>query len=193
MPVTNKTQEKLILAALQLFLSQGIQKTTMDQIAQQAGLTRITAYRHFTDKNTLIRAAILHTLLPFQKALAAIEHEHSLTIDTALDIIGHGLAALPQGDFPTCLIELKTLYPNIAQEFHTTRLNLVQKIFTHLFNLARQQEHLRPGIQQEIAEVLFMEIAKNALDHPRLQSLDLTSPQIFNSIKNIFLFGILKE
>ena len=189
----NPTQQKLIHAALALFFTQGIQKTTMDQIAQQAHLTRITAYRHFTDKHTLIRNAVLSTTIPFQNALQSIQKDFNLTIDDTLNIIGSGLTKLPAGDFPKFLIELTSLYPQIAQEFHTTRLTLVQSIFTHLFNQARQQGQLRPNIQQEVAEVLFLEAAKNTLANPHLQSLNLTPIQIFNNIKNIFLHGILQE
>jgi AcrR family transcriptional regulator len=189
----NPTQQKLIHAALTHFFTQGIQKTTMDQIAQQAQLTRITAYRHFTDKQTLIRAAVLSTTLPFQNALLAIQQTPHLSIDDTLNIIGAGLAMLPTGDFPSFLLELKSLHPKIAQEFNTTRLTLVQAIFTHLFTQARQQGQLRPDIQQEIAEVLFLEVAKNTLANPHLKSLNLTPIQIFNNIKNIFLHGILKE
>ncbi len=190
---TNPTQQKLIHAALTLFFTQGIQKTTMDQIAQQAQLTRITAYRHFTDKQALIRTAVLSTTLPFQNALQAIQQDPHLSINDTLNIIGAGLAMLPTGDFPSFLLEIKSLHPEIAQEFNTTRLTLVQAIFTHLFTQAHQQGQLRPDIQQEIAEVLFLEIAKNTLTNPHLQSLNLTPIQIFNNIKNIFLHGILQE
>jgi len=45
-----ETQKRIVLAALVLFLAQGINKTTMDEVALQAGGTRIMVYRYFGEK-----------------------------------------------------------------------------------------------------------------------------------------------
>jgi len=45
-------------AAQQLFLSQGYAATSMDAIAQAAGVSKLTVYSHFGDKEGLFRAAI---------------------------------------------------------------------------------------------------------------------------------------
>lgn len=49
----NKKEEKILNAAIKLFLDQGVKKTTMDDIAARANVSKVTIYKYFTDKDTL--------------------------------------------------------------------------------------------------------------------------------------------
>ncbi|MCS5733805.1 TetR/AcrR family transcriptional regulator [Herbiconiux daphne] len=49
-------RERLVEAALDLFTEQGYDETTVAQIAERAGLTRSTFFRHFSDKRELLSA-----------------------------------------------------------------------------------------------------------------------------------------
>ena len=49
-------RERLVLAAVDLFTEQGYDATTVAQIAQRAGLTRSTFFRHFADKREVLVA-----------------------------------------------------------------------------------------------------------------------------------------
>jgi len=187
----NETRERIVLAALQLFLAQGIKKTAVSDIANQAGVTRVTAYRYFNDKKSLVRAAFKRPVAVFQQVQAAIAQDQGQNIEAHLDSIGEGLAALPQGDLPTRLDELQRLYPLIADEFHTTRMGVVKDIFDRLFAAAREQGILQDGLNPEIVAVVFLEAAANALKNPRLLALNLSPTEIYNNIKNIFLYGLL--
>jgi AcrR family transcriptional regulator len=49
-------RERLVVAAVDLFTEQGYDATTVTQIAERAGLTRSTFFRHFSDKRELLVA-----------------------------------------------------------------------------------------------------------------------------------------
>jgi AcrR family transcriptional regulator len=49
-------RERLVAAALQLFSEQGYDDTTVAQIAEGAGLTKSTFFRHFPDKRDVLAA-----------------------------------------------------------------------------------------------------------------------------------------
>lgn len=49
-------RERLVATALQLFSEQGYDQTTVAQIAEQAGLTKSTFFRHFPDKRDVLAA-----------------------------------------------------------------------------------------------------------------------------------------
>jgi AcrR family transcriptional regulator len=50
-------QERLVHAALDLFTEQGYDATTVQGIAERAGLTKTTFFRHFADKREVLFAA----------------------------------------------------------------------------------------------------------------------------------------
>jgi AcrR family transcriptional regulator len=49
-------RERIVLAAVDLFTEQGYDATTVAQIAERAGLTKSTFFRHFPDKRELLAA-----------------------------------------------------------------------------------------------------------------------------------------
>ncbi|BCJ33414.1 TetR family transcriptional regulator [Actinocatenispora thailandica] len=51
-----ETTERLIVAAVDLFGEQGYDATTVAQIAERAGVTKSTFFRHFSDKRELLVA-----------------------------------------------------------------------------------------------------------------------------------------
>ena len=51
------TKERLVQAALDLFTEQGYDATTVNQIAERAGVSKMTFFRHFPDKREVLFAA----------------------------------------------------------------------------------------------------------------------------------------
>ena len=49
-------RERLVVAAVDLFTEQGYDATTVAQIAERAGVTKSTFFRHFPDKRELLVA-----------------------------------------------------------------------------------------------------------------------------------------
>jgi len=77
-----EARERLVVAALDLFTEQGYDATTVAQIAERAGLTRSTFFRHFPDKREILVAG--------QAALSALFED--------------GIAAAPAGATPLAAV-----------------------------------------------------------------------------------------
>ncbi|MET1074343.1 MAG: helix-turn-helix domain-containing protein [Umezawaea sp.] len=71
-------RERLVLAAVDLFTEQGYDATTVAQIAERAGVTKSTFFRHFPDKRELLVAG--------QEALS--------------ELLTEGIAGAPDGASP---------------------------------------------------------------------------------------------
>ncbi|WP_409264428.1 TetR/AcrR family transcriptional regulator [Pseudomonas sp. KCJK9000] len=54
-------REAILEAAKALFLSLGYANTSMDAVAAAAGVSKLTVYSHFTDKQTLFGSAVMAT------------------------------------------------------------------------------------------------------------------------------------
>tara|TARA_B100000678_G_scaffold57471_2_gene46291 strand:+ start:15793 stop:16416 length:624 start_codon:yes stop_codon:yes gene_type:complete len=65
-----ETRQKLVRAARQLFLAKGYDNTTLEEIAEAAGLHVQTLYRHFGTKQDLARAGDVYWLELFEDAIA---------------------------------------------------------------------------------------------------------------------------
>jgi AcrR family transcriptional regulator len=87
-------RERLVRAALDLFTEQGYDATTVNEIAERAGLTKTTFFRHFPDKReVLFSGQELHSRLLAEGVAAAPDSA------TPLEAVGYALDALA-GGFP---------------------------------------------------------------------------------------------
>lgn len=76
---SERTREALRRAALVRFLAQGVEDTSAEQIAADAGVSLRTFYRHFTSKHDLLFADYDAGLHWFRSALAARPDDEPIT------------------------------------------------------------------------------------------------------------------
>ena len=69
-----KTREAILDAAVQVFSVRGVSRTTLANIAKEAGVTRGAIYWHFKNKEDLLAALWEQLLLPFEPINRAIEN-----------------------------------------------------------------------------------------------------------------------
>ncbi len=63
------TQQRILQAAMSLFMRRGYARTSVTQIASKAGVSRAAVFWHFSDKDTLFRAAAKQFVVPFREGL----------------------------------------------------------------------------------------------------------------------------
>ena len=83
------TRQRLVLAALDLFAERGYETTTVVEIAERAGLTKSTFFRHFPDKREVLFGGDTMSVLLGKGIAAAPAGADALeTVAYALDAIG---------------------------------------------------------------------------------------------------------
>src|SRR5919205_3942158 len=55
-----ETRQRIVEAAVGLHLERGPARTSINAIAERAGVNRVTIYRHFPDARTLLEACSVH-------------------------------------------------------------------------------------------------------------------------------------
>lgn len=65
MPDNDKTYSQLLAAAINVIIRLGYDKTTMNDIAEEAGLSRRTIYLHFKGKEALFEELLYHEYLQY--------------------------------------------------------------------------------------------------------------------------------
>ncbi|WP_162909588.1 TetR/AcrR family transcriptional regulator [Aggregatilinea lenta] len=181
---------RIVRAALRLFMAYGIKRTSIKEIAREAGVTRVTIYRHCADKRELVRAAFLQSEAVFQQALQTLNDRPDADPTQILDQIGRGIASLPTGDLPARLDELERLYPDVYADLQQVRLDTEGELFSRLFDLSDERGILRPGLNREVARAIIWEILVHVLRNPGLMTLGLSDQDLFNAVRDIILFGI---
>ena len=104
-----ETRQKIIDAARTVFHQWGVNRSSLDRVAQEAGLTRGAIYWHFKDKVELFHAVRANTLLPVFEEIDSIISDGSYA--DPLDNIGVALRRLFQilDDCPGVRMVLETM------------------------------------------------------------------------------------
>lgn len=89
-----ETRHQILDAAEQVFLRQGVARTSLQDVATEAGLTRGAIYWHFADKAALFHAMLDRVILPCE---AALEEMLAAPPEATLDALA-ALALAPLRD-----------------------------------------------------------------------------------------------
>ena len=123
------TRNKLLDSAEYLFQSQGVSRTSLQDIARRAGATRGAVYWHFTDKADLFNAMIERVTLPLEAAFfdeaALCPNLSSVDVDALLNIRRATIQALGRivNDAQTRRVfEVATQKVEYVNELDTVRL-----------------------------------------------------------------------
>jgi AcrR family transcriptional regulator len=168
------TREHLLDTAEQVFLARGLSRSSLQDIADAAGLTRGAIYWHFADKPALFEAMMARVDLPLEQALATAEsHAQRLPGSDPLDAL-RSLAlepfALMQRDprarrvFTILLhrTEFVGELAPLAQRNEAAVSSCVQRM-QRLFEAARGAGALAQGISPHIAATALLALIDGLL------------------------------
>lgn len=185
------TAERIVMAALPLFLTRGVRKTDLTEVAFHAGVARITVYRCCGDKKGLARAVCRRIASIFQKAAEAGPVGSSVEFDLRLNRLAEELSRLPTGNLLACLDEVNRLYPDVYQEFRAMRQVAVDAIFAQALEVATREQTLRAGINLNVLKAIFWASVVGLIENPMLAGSDISLAEIFTTVTEVFRHGIL--
>jgi AcrR family transcriptional regulator len=90
-PDVDPIAERILDGALAQFCDTGLTGSTMDDVARRAGLARVTIYRRFENKNSLIEAVLLRECRRWLGGLLRVEPQVILPFMTVRAELGHAV------------------------------------------------------------------------------------------------------
>lgn len=130
-PPDQQKHAAILQAAARLFMQQGFERVTMDAIASEAGVSKLTIYNHFADKDSLLQATASLKLQQLLPGLQLPDEIHDL--EHALMQVGQRFYRLLNDDESIALHRLMvsqvSRQPTLAASVYASG---VQKAITHL-------------------------------------------------------------
>lgn len=151
------TREALLEAAEEVFFAKGVARTSLEQIARHAGLTRGAVYWHFKNKGDLFMALVEQVRMPFQSLMDEVDKvDAEISPLDSIRLACHaGLVRLEQPSYQRIL----SILLHRCEFFSDINpLEMQDKIGNEcfdemltVFELAQQQQLLREDLSPEIA------------------------------------------
>ena len=141
-------------AASEMFLAEGFDRASLDQIAQRAGVSKQTIYSHFTDKESLFRAICaeltdkltISLRRPAQSdATADLESMLVRLGEETLEMMLHPAAL----DLHRLILSAAARFPDLGRAAYDAG---AQRLIDDLSAVLIQRSHLRDGLPAPVSE-----------------------------------------
>lgn len=104
-PNLTKSQVKILNGAKQCIQRWGIDKTSINDLAKQAGVTRQTVYAYYPDKDAVVQAALLYSVYELARKLLYVIDQQPDTYHRLLEVLVVVVEQLPNEPYFTLMNE----------------------------------------------------------------------------------------
>src|SRR5690554_3602684 len=153
-------KETIFKKSLELFTNNGFKSVTMDDIANELGISKKTIYQHFSSKNELVKETVdfvfqsaINKMKSFSGKCETPIHEHFAMKNCVADLFGLNIQA-------STIYQFNKYYPRLAERIQKKRHDNYD--LTILKNL---KEGVKKGYYREDIDVDF--IGKSFLQAPQ--------------------------
>jgi len=138
------TKEKILTAATSLMTEKGYSNVSVKDIANTAGVSEMTVFRHFETKMGILHAVLqAHSYIPYFERFFAQELSGNLTHD--LQQIAHTYLAYMEKNKPIFLIATqdRNRLPELMEAISNTQTQQLQKLLATYFQSQINQGTLK--------------------------------------------------
>jgi AcrR family transcriptional regulator len=154
---TSNTKEQLLKATLKLISEKGYIGATTREIAQEAGVTELTLFRHFGSKEHLFEELLnSYTFLPKLKEL--MPELDGLTCEDALGLIATRflLSLKERKSFIKIMYSEVTIYPDKIRDVYNKFIDEMRSTLSSYLESLQHNGYLRKSVSPETAAKIFL-------------------------------------
>ena len=191
------TENRIIQAALEIFVKKGYHGTSVEEITSKVGMTKGALYSHFSSKGELLLRVIDEFKCHF---IGGMKEALSRCSGNALDMI-HCVISF------NSRFALENQYLCVFLTFLTTELNAdvdfepaltgtyreYQKILSSIIGQGIRQGLFRKELDPDVAALTFMALHDGVLHQWVLNRNHLDGEVYVRTFRKLFLHGLVKE
>jgi len=118
-------KDQIINTAAELFINLGFKSVTMDDIANELGISKKTIYSHFSTKTKLVEASTLHILSQISCGIDVIISQENNAIEELFEIKNFAMKHL-KNNKSSPQFQLKKYYPKVFKLVQNNHLQIME-------------------------------------------------------------------
>lgn len=187
------TKRRILDKSLEMFQNFGFSKVTMEEIASNLGISKKTLYKHFTNKEHILKELIETVKCDieekFEKIFADEQSDFIQKLQGVLDVIGENIKKM-QGHLTHDLLKN---HPEIWKEIQEFRRKKSQVKFTRLIDLGIKEGFIKADVNSHIVMLAYTAAIHEIMVPEVLSQISLSANQVYDEIIKTLFEGILSE
>ncbi|HSQ58189.1 MAG TPA: TetR/AcrR family transcriptional regulator [Gemmata sp.] len=182
---------RIVAGARRHFFALGFRRVSMDELAQELGMSKKTLYSHFHDKLAIVKAAILQKLGELEEELEEIIADRAATFSEALRKLLACVQRHTEEIQPHFLRDIRRDAPELFKLVEGRRGLLIQRYFGAVFARGRRAGMIRKDIRTDFVVEMLLASVQAIINPHRLGELAAIPKDAFAAIISVILEGIL--
>lgn len=182
--------QRIIAAARRHYLSQGFRRVTMDDLAEELGMSKKTIYAGFPSKIALLQAVLLNKFDEIEEDLRRITSDSSDVQASLLRLLAC-IQRHTEEIQPPFVRDIQREAPEMFQLVERRRRDVIQRHFGKLFEQGRRVGIIRKDIPTRLIIEILLGATQAMLNPPKMAELKLTPKTGFSAIITVILHGTL--
>jgi AcrR family transcriptional regulator len=190
-PLTNPIAQRIVTAARRHFFAHGFRSVTMDDLAEELGVSKKTLYAHFPRKIELLEAVLADKFTGVEAKLTEISRAHPHDFRTAL----HELLANMRRELdeikPPFVRDMRQKAPHVFKTVERRRAALIERFFGKLFIEGQRTGMVRKDVPAKLMIEILLAMVQAIMNPPKMEELGMMPKEGFAGILKIVLEGAL--
>lgn len=184
-------RDRILECAESLLTRKGISAVTMDMIAEATPASKMTIYKYFSDKRTLVEAVVDRLI---DRAVGKVKDTvaQSASAEDAFRKLLDNESQAELGLSDEFLVDLMNNHPDSAARMMIRGREGVYPVIEELIFRAQRDGYIRRDLSPHVI-VLYMYAVKEFLSRPGTMPTVIDLKALAEQVRTIFLHGILTD
>src|ERR1700758_4022812 len=184
-------RQRIVDAARAHFFSHGFRSVTMDDLAEELGISKKTLYTHFPGKFDLLEAVLADKFAGVEAMLKEVmrtrRHDFSATLRELLAGTQRELDEIK----PPFVRDMRQKAPDVFKVVERRRAALIQHYFGKFFVEGQRAGMVRKDVSTKLIIEMLLAMVQSIMNPPKMQELGMMPKEGYTGILKIVLEGTL--
>src|SRR5438477_2843818 len=184
-------RQRIVDAARAHFFSHGFRSVTMDDLAEELGISKKTLYAHFPGKIDLLEAVLADKLAGVEAKLKEVTHAHPHDFPATLQELLTGTQRELDEIKPPFVRDMRQKAPEVFKLVERRRAALIQRYFGRFFVEEQRAGMVRKDVPAKLIIEILLATVQSIMNPAKMEELGMTPKEGYTGILKIVLEGAL--
>jgi AcrR family transcriptional regulator len=187
----DSARQRIVEAARVHFFSHGFRSVTMDDLAQELGISKKTLYAHFPGKFDLLEAVLADKFADVEATLNEVTRAHPHDFPAALRDLLAGTQRELNEIKPPFVRDMRQKAPDVFKLVERRRAALIQRYIGRFFVAGQRAGMVRKDVPAKLMIEILLAVVQFIINPPKMEELGMMPKEGYAGILKIILEGTL--
>ena len=184
-------RHRIVDAARIHFFSHGFRSVTMDDLAEELGVSKKTLYAHFPGKFDLLEAVLADKFAGVEATLKEVTRAHPHDFPATLRELLAGTQRELDEIKPPFVRDMRQKTPEVFKVVERRRAAIIQRHFGKFFVEGQRAGMVRKDVPAKLIIEILLAMVQSIMNPPKMEELGMMPKEGFTGILKIVLEGAL--